>query len=365
MHHALSLARRGLGNVWPNPAVGAVVVQNGQVIAQGWTQPGGRPHAEAMALQAAGLHAKGASLYVTLEPCAHTGKTPPCTQAIIDAGIKQVVVACRDPNPRVNGQGIAQLREAGINIIENVCKREAEDVNAGFFSVINHARPWVMLKVATSADEKIACPQSTEKWITNDRSRACVHALRASYDAVLTGIGTVLADDPLLTCRLPGLTHRSPVRIVLDTHLRIPLTSQLVQTARTTPLWVIGGQDAPEEKQQQLQAHGVQVILIPTDPRTNSLSLTEITKALVKERSDRGGLTRLMIEGGASMNTSWLESGLVDELYWFKAPAILDGSAATALHNATLNNTIASHWSVTHRHALAQDTLLIATKKRP
>ncbi len=219
MQAALSLARRNLGQTWPNPSVGALVVKDGRIIAQGWTARGGRPHAETQALDASRRSTrKGATLYVTLEPCSHHGKTAPCTEAIIKAGISRCVIACRDPNPQVNGKGIEQLKKAGIEVIEHICEKEAREINRGFFSVIEKKRPYIALKIATSLDGKIDCPQ--KPWITGEQARAYGHLLRSRYDAIATGIGTVLADDPLLTCRLPGLEDRSPVRIVFDSTRR-------------------------------------------------------------------------------------------------------------------------------------------------
>jgi diaminohydroxyphosphoribosylaminopyrimidine deaminase / 5-amino-6-(5-phosphoribosylamino)uracil reductase len=238
MRTALSLARRQLGQAWPNPSVGAVIIKNGDMIGQAATARGGRPHAETIAITQAGDHARGATLYVSLEPCAHQGQTPPCTQAIIDAGITCVVVACRDPNPKVNGEGIAQLKAAGIDVIEDVCHAEATDINRGFFSVITRGRPFISLKIATSQDGKITNAASKSKWITSEAARQHGHLLRSQYDAIATGIGTVLADDPLLTCRLPGMEDKSPVRIVFDSQLRLPPTSKLVQTAAQVPVWV-------------------------------------------------------------------------------------------------------------------------------
>lgn len=286
MHHALNLARRNLGQTWPNPAVGAIVISNNHVKGIGWTARGGRPHAEPQALAMAGADARGATLYVTLEPCAHQGKTPPCTEAIINAGITRVVIACSDPHPEVNGKGIAQLRAAGIAVTQGVCEREARGLNEGFFSVVARDRPFVTLKIATSADGRIAHP--TERWLTGEHARAFGHLLRAEHDAIMTGIGTVLADDPLLTCRLPGLEDRSPVRIVMDRQHRLPTASNLRKTEAQSPVW------------------------------TFSTPLPETLKALAER-----GITRLLVEGGAGLTRAFLQENLVDRLYWFRAPAVI------------------------------------------
>src|SRR5579871_4963868 len=222
MQLALVLGRRGLGRTWPNPAVGAVVVRDGVIVGRGWTQPGGRPHAEVEALARAGEAARGATLYVTLEPCSHVGKSPPCADAIIAAGIARVVSAIEDPNPEVAGQGHAKLRGAGIKVDVGLMAEEAARAHAGHFRRIRDKRPYVIAKLAVSADDKIAGPGHKTVAITGELTNARTHLLRAQCDAILVGIGTVLADDPLLTCRLPGMEARSPARIVLDRRLRIP-----------------------------------------------------------------------------------------------------------------------------------------------
>ncbi len=288
MRHALLLARRNLGQTWPNPAVGAVVVNQDYVVGVGWTARCGRPHAETQALNMAGAHARGATLYVSLEPCAHEGKTPPCTQAIIAAGVARVVVGCGDPNPRVNGQGIAQLRAAGIEVVEQVRRAEAEALNEGFFSVVQCKRPYVALKIATSLDGKIT--GGKDRWLTGETARAYGHVLRAEHDAILTGMGTVLADDPLLTCRLPGLEDRSPVRVVIDRRGRMPIDGKLMQSADEVPLWV---EAAPEG-----------------------------LAALVSQLAERG-ITRLMVEAGASLSGAFIQQNLVDRIYWFRAPLVV------------------------------------------
>ncbi|MBT3397327.1 MAG: bifunctional diaminohydroxyphosphoribosylaminopyrimidine deaminase/5-amino-6-(5-phosphoribosylamino)uracil reductase RibD, partial [Alphaproteobacteria bacterium] len=216
MRSALALAQRGLGQVWPNPSVGCVLVKDGHPIGRGWTQPGGRPHAETEALARAGDRARGATAYVTLEPCAHHGETPPCAAALVEAGVAKVVVACRDPDTRVNGGGIDALKSAGIDVVEGVLETDAIDLNIGFFTRVQSDRPMVTLKLAASIDGRIATSAGKSKWITGPGARAHGHGLRARHDAVLVGAGTVNADDPELTCRLPGMTGRSPVRVILE-----------------------------------------------------------------------------------------------------------------------------------------------------
>src|SRR3982074_3348970 len=239
MQLALTLGRRGQGRTWPNPAVGAVVVRDGVIVGRGWTQPGGRPHAEAVALAHAGEAARGATLYVTLEPCSHVGKSPPCADAVIAAGIKRVVSAIEDPNPEVAGRGHARLRAAGIAVDIGLGAAEAARDHAGHFRRIRDHRPHVVLKLAVSTDDKIAAAGRKPVAITGEAAKTRVHLLRAQCDAILVGIGTVRADDPLLTCRLPGMAAQSPVRVVLDRSLRIPGSSRLVHSARETPLWIM------------------------------------------------------------------------------------------------------------------------------
>src|SRR6201746_1212390 len=261
---ALALGRRGQGRTWPNPAVGAVIVKDGIIVGRGWTQPGGRPHAEPEALQRAGEAARGATLYVTLEPCSHIGKSPPCADAIIAAGITRVVSAIEDPNPEVAGQGHAKLRAAGISVDVGLCAAEAAHDHAGHFRRIRDQRPHVILKLAVSADDRIGAAGRRPVAITGEAARTRVHLLRAQCDAILVGIGTVRADDPLLTCRLPGMETRSPVRVVLDRALRLPGSSKLVHSARETPLWVMTSTLAEAPAAMKLGAAGAQVLRVAT-----------------------------------------------------------------------------------------------------
>src|SRR6201996_2139692 len=263
MQLALTLGRRGQGRTWPNPAVGAVVVKDGIIVGRGWTQPGGRPHAEPVALKQAGEAARGATLYVTLEPCSHYGKSPPCADAVIASGISRVVAAIEDSNPEVAGQGHAKLRAAGIAVDVGLLAEEAARDHAGHFRRIRDGRPHVILKLAVSADDKIGAAGGKPVAITGEVARSRVHLLRAQSDAVLVGIGTAQADDPLLTCRLPGMEARSPVRVVLDRALRLSGDSKLVHSARQTPLWVVASELAEAPAATKLGAAGAQLIRIP------------------------------------------------------------------------------------------------------
>ncbi|MGE4526929.1 MAG: bifunctional diaminohydroxyphosphoribosylaminopyrimidine deaminase/5-amino-6-(5-phosphoribosylamino)uracil reductase RibD [Rhodospirillaceae bacterium] len=318
MRHALVLARRGLGRVWPNPAVGCVLVKEGAVIAVGWTQPGGRPHAERVALDAAGEAARGATAYVSLEPCSHHGKTPPCADALAAAGVARVVAACVDPDPRVSGRGLARLRGAGVAVTEGVLAAEARELNAGFFSRITRNRPWVRMKVAATLDGRIATAAGESKWITGERARAEGHRLRAEADAVLTGAGTLAADDPLLTVRLPGLAARQPVRIVLEGREPVSATAKLWKTAADSPVWLISARrDAARDA--RLAALGVRCLpaAAGADGRPEVAAVLEL---LAGE-----GLTRLLLEAGARLNAAFLAADAVDAVSWFRAPALIGG----------------------------------------
>jgi diaminohydroxyphosphoribosylaminopyrimidine deaminase/5-amino-6-(5-phosphoribosylamino)uracil reductase len=325
MRAALALAARGLGRVWPNPAVGCVLVREGVVVGRGWTQPAGRPHAETEALRRAEDAARGATAYVSLEPCAHTGKTPPCADALAAAGVGRAVVAVEDPDPRVGGRGIARLRGAGIPVEVGVCAEAARALNAGFFLRLAEGRPLVALKLATSLDGRIATGAGDSRWITGEAARRRAHLLRATYDAILVGTGTALADDPELTCRLPGLADHSPLRVVLDRSLRLPDTAKLLAGADRAATVIVTGEDSDAARRAALEGRGVRVIAVPaTDGR---LSLRAVLLALGEL-----GITRLLVEGGSALAASLLRENLVDRLYWFRAPTVIggDGLAAAA-----------------------------------
>jgi len=325
MRAALALARRGLSSTWPNPAVGCVIVKDGRVVARGWTQPGGRPHAETEALARAGRDAKGADVYVTLEPCCHHGKTPPCTDALIAAGIRRAVVAVEDPDPRISGKGVAALRAAGIAVDLGLCADEARDINAGFLSTVMRGRPLVTLKLATSLDGRLAVASGKSRWITGEPARARGHLLRATSDAVMVGSGTVLADDPELTCRLPGLGNSSPVRIVIDGSMRVPLTARLVADARQTPTWFVVRHGISGERRAALASCGVEVIDVPATA-TGETDLAATLTALANR-----GITRVLVEGGARLAAALVRGGLVDHIAWFHAPSLIGGDGRPAL----------------------------------
>lgn len=328
MSLALGLARRGLGRVWPNPAVGCVIVDAaGHVAGRGWTQDGGRPHAETEALRRAGARARGATAYVSLEPCAHQGQTGPCAQALIDAGVARVVSAADDPDPRVAGKGHAMLTGAGIVVRTDVRAAEAREVNKGFFSRIQRGRPAVTLKLATTLDGKIALPSGASRWITGEAARAHVHLARAQHDAVMVGIGSALADDPQLTCRTPGIDAKRLVRIVVDSRARLPATSKLTMTAREQAVWVIA---APDADATSLAAQGVKVLRAPK--AAGGVDLSAALNVLGAE-----GLTRVFVEGGAALAASLVAGDLVDDLMWYRAPKVM-GEGVSALGSLNLGD---------------------------
>ncbi|MBV8925268.1 MAG: bifunctional diaminohydroxyphosphoribosylaminopyrimidine deaminase/5-amino-6-(5-phosphoribosylamino)uracil reductase RibD [Bradyrhizobium sp.] len=354
MQLALTLGRRGLGRTWPNPAVGAVVVKDGVIVGRGWTLVGGRPHAEPEALKRAGEAGRGATLYVTLEPCSHFGKSPPCVDAIIAAGISRVVAAIEDPNPEVAGKGHAKLRAAGIRVDVGLFAEEAARDHAGHFRRVRDGRPHVILKLAVSADDKIGAAGSKPVAITGETARTRVHLLRAQSDAILVGIGTVLADDPLLTCRLPGMAARSPVRVVLDRALRIPGNSRLVHSARETPLWVVASELAEAPAAAKLGAAGAQVFRVPP-ASASGLDLWAVLNALSEK-----GITRLLVEGGSRVASSFVAADLVDEVWLLRGPESIGAGGVAALGALGLTEiTQSPRLKLRASETLGNDTLAI------
>ncbi|MCY3997081.1 MAG: bifunctional diaminohydroxyphosphoribosylaminopyrimidine deaminase/5-amino-6-(5-phosphoribosylamino)uracil reductase RibD [Rhodobacter sp.] len=316
MRLALGLAARELGNVWPNPAVGCVVVRSGRIVGRGWTQAGGRPHAEACALSWAGGRARGATAYVTLEPCSHHGKTPPCAEALVQAGVKRVVVAHLDPDPRVNGRGIRILEEAGTKVSTGVLAAEAGSLNQGFLTRVREGRPMVTLKLATSLDGRIATATGESRWITCHEARRATHVMRARHDAVLVGAGTARADDPSLTVRGLGV-ERQPVRVVLSRSLDLPLTSRLATTAGQAPVWLCHGPDVDPEVQRAWMSRGASLFEVPLGA-CRRLDPMAVLRAL-----GRAGLTRVFCEGGGKLAASLLLSDAVDRIVTFSAGVVL------------------------------------------
>ena len=341
MRAALALARRGLGATWPNPSVGCVIASaDGTVVGRGRTGLRGRPHAETQALAMAGAAASGATAYVTLEPCSHHGQTPPCADALAAAGIARVVVAAADPDPRVNGAGLARLRQAGIAVQDGFLAAEAHDTLAGFLTRIQQGRPFVTLKLATTLDGRIATHTGQSRWITGPQARQAAHALRGQHDAIMVGATTLATDDPDLTCRIPGYAHRPIVRIVADSRLRTSLSAQIVQTAAQSPSWILYHTDSLPEgtdpadykpgeiipsRAQRLAEAGARCILVPA--AEHGIDLPQALRALGIR-----GLTRILVEGGAHLAASLLRADLVDRIVWFHAPGVIgaDGLASLA-----------------------------------
>jgi diaminohydroxyphosphoribosylaminopyrimidine deaminase / 5-amino-6-(5-phosphoribosylamino)uracil reductase len=330
---ALALGRRGLGNTWPNPAVGAVIVRNEPygpvVVGRGWTQPGGRPHAEVEALRRAGAAARGATIYTTLEPCSHFGQTPPCADAIIAAGIARVVSALDDPNPEIAGEGYRRLRAQGIAVVTGIGAEEARRVHAGHMRRMREGRPHVMLKLAVSADGKAGLAGRRPAAITGEPARERVHRWRALYDAILIGIGTALADDPLLTCRLPGMAGRSPVRVVLDSELRLPPDGKLARGAREVPLWILAEPGALPAREDALREAGAEVLRV--DGCADRRDLAAVLKLLATR-----GITRVMVEGGPTVAAAFLTAGLVDEAVLLRSFGLIGPDGIDALDDLPL-----------------------------
>ncbi len=319
MRQALHLAERGRGHVEPNPLVGAVVVREGRVVGSGWHQRFGGPHAEVFALEEAGEAARGGTLYVTLEPCCHFGKTPPCTDAILRAGVKRVVAAMSDPFPEVRGKGIALLREHGISVEVGCLADEAEELNAPYLKLVRTGRPYVIAKWAMSLDGRIATVTGDARWISGEESRRKVHEVRGKVDGILIGIGTALADDPLLTARPHG--PRTACRIVLDNRLRLPLSSRLVQTAKEVPVLIFHEPQADAASKHRLEAAGCECVSLPTTGRREAIDA-------VLDELGRRRFTQVLVEGGAEILGSFFDAGQVDETMVFVAPIIIGGRPA-------------------------------------
>lgn len=324
MEATIRYARRHKGLTGTNPSVGTIIVKDGVIVGRGVTAIGGRPHAEPQALADAGEAARGATAYVTLEPCAHHGRTPPCAEALVRAGVARVVVAATDPDERVSGRGLAILREAGIEVVPGILAEQAADDLAGYLNRSAKKRPEVILKLALSADGMIGRRGEGQLAITGSVARAQSHILRAQTDIILIGIETALADDPVLNCRLPGLEQRSPVRVVLDSGLRLPLSSKLVQTADAQPLWIACGEEALPERRYELQAAGCRILA--TEAYDCRIALPELMDDLAAQ-----GISSVLVEGGAGVAKSFLDEGLVDRLAIFRSPVEIGSELGVAV----------------------------------
>ncbi len=346
---AFTLGRRGLGNAWPNPAVGCVIVKDGVIVGRGWTQSGGRPHAEVEALRRAKKAAQGATMYVTLEPCSHQGQTPPCADAIIKAGIARVVSALEDPNPDVVGKGHARLRDKGIAVDIGLGADEALRVHAGHIMRMTRRRPQVTLKLAVSADGKAGLAGRKPAAITGEAAWTRVYQLRAASDAIMVGIGTVLSDNPQLTCRLPGMSERSPVRVVLDAKLKLPLMTSVVATVRDTPTWVFTSAKPSAIAEEILQHKGCKVFRV--GDVDGQLDLNDVLKVLAEQ-----GITRLMVEGGPKLAGSFAAAGLVDELALLRGAKTIGADGIAPLEGLPLDG-FTGQLHARGREQLGSDTL--------
>ncbi len=350
MRLALGLAARGLGNTWPNPAVGCVIVRDGVVLGRGWTQPGGRPHAEVRALVQAGAAARGATAYVTLEPCAHHGKTPPCAEALIAAGVARVVTALTDPDPRVAGRGHAMLRAAGIAVSEGVEAAAARRANLGFLMRVTEGRPLVTLKLALTLDARIATVTGASRWITGPEARRRVHLMRANHDAVLVGSGTARADDPDLRVRDLGIA-RQPVRMVADSRLGVAADSRLGRSALEAPVWMLHGPQASVPARMAWTARGADLIACETD----ALGRIDIADAL--RRLGERGLTRVFCEGGGGLAASLVQAGLADELVVFTAGRLFGSDGTAGLAALGVTEIGAPDWELVGCEAMGADLM--------
>ncbi len=323
---ALALAGRGLGNVWPNPAVGCVLVQDGHIVGRGWTQPGGRPHAETEALARAGDGAQGATCYTTLEPCVHHGETGPCADALVKAGIARAVVATEDPDPRVAGRGNAMLEAAGIEVARGCMEAEARALNAGFLSRVEKGRLHVTLKLASTLDGRIGTHTGDSRWITGPLARARGHLMRAQHDAVVVGAASAVADDPALTCRLPGLDGRSPVRVVIDGSARLPASHAVIAGAGEQATWIVSTEAlGGDGRHAAWREAGVEIVEVAAQADGRPA-----LKAALEALAGRG-LTRVLVEGGGRLAAALLCAGLVDRIEWFRAPGAIGGDGVPAL----------------------------------
>jgi diaminohydroxyphosphoribosylaminopyrimidine deaminase / 5-amino-6-(5-phosphoribosylamino)uracil reductase len=352
MRAALALARRSLGRTWPNPAVGCVIVRDGKVVGRGRTRDGGRPHAEVDALAQAGAAARGATVYVTLEPCSHFGKSPPCADALIRAGVAKVVSAMEDPNPSVNGQGHARLKAAGIAVEVGEGAAEAAEINAGFMMRVHAGRPLFHLKLATSLDGHIATASGESKWITGEAARADAHRLRATHDAVLVGIGTAAADDPDLTARLPGLGRYSPLRIVLDSKARLSPSSKLATSAGKVPVWLLCTSSAPVAARTVLKGQGIEIIEVVADADGR------VDVAAAAQELGKRQLTRVLVEGGGQVAAAFLKAGLVDRLSIYRGGRTLGADGRSAVGSLGLQKLhFAPRFSLVSSRVLGGDAL--------
>ena len=357
MRRALRLAEKGRGRTSPNPMVGAVIVARREIVGQGYHHRAGEPHAEILALDAAGARARGATLYVTLEPCCHIRKrTPPCVPTLIHSGLKRIVVAMPDPNPLVKRRGVARLRQAGIEVSVGCLGEEAERLNEIYVHWVRTGRPFVIMKAAMTLDGKIATANGQSKWISGEEARRQVHRLRSQVDAVMVGIGTVLQDDPELTARLVDRHARQPLRVILDSRLRIPLRARVLSQARQAGVLIATTRHAPPSRIAALKQRGAEVLILPAEHGNVSLKACLTTLG-------RQGITSLLLEGGSEVNASALRSGLLDRLQLYVAPALLGGQDAKGLIGGASPASISASWPLNDLQVqqVGKDLLIVAT----
>jgi len=360
MAQAIRIARRGLGLAWPNPSVGAIVVMpSGEIAGRGWTAPAGRPHAEAIALVRAGSRAEGSTLYVTLEPCAHGGgRGAPCVNVIIEAKVKRVVIGIGDPDPRTAGRGIERLKTAGIDVTLGVGAAEAQSVTLGHLMRVREGRPAVTLKLAVGADGRIPRGDGEPVWITGPAARAHGHLLRAINDAIIVGRGTVLADDPSLTCRLPGMKSHSPVRVVLDRGLRTPPSARLFED-REVPIWLLCAAEEAQTHSKRLLDRGAEILPVPVE----DCGMLDVREAL--EILAHHGMTRVLVEGGPSVAQSFLDAHLVDEAVIYTGPKSVGDEGVTPFGGEGLDRLVKnSHFTRIATRSFGPDRMTWWRRKR-
>lgn len=359
MKRAIKLAEKGRGKTSPNPMVGAVLVKDGQVISEGFHEAAGKTHAEAIALKEAGEKAKNATLYVTLEPCCILGRTPPCVDAIISAGVAEVVTGLIDPNPKVSGKGVKRLQMAGIKVETGLLAADVAKQNETYVCFMSFNRPFISLKVAASLDGKTATSGGESKWITGEKSRSKVHQMRNEYDAVVVGIGTILKDNPLLTVRVGKREIKNPVRVVVDTEGKIPFSAQVVSTARDVPTVIATTERASMEKMKTLQDMGVSVIVVPS--KNGHVDLEQLLKKLAERE-----ITNVLVEGGASLNAAFFEAGLVDKIVVFYAPKVIGGQGSPGIVGGEGVKKLADacNFEVSRIERIGEDIMVVAYPKK-
>ena len=355
MELALRISTRALGTSWPNPAVGCVLVKESRILGLGWTAKGGRPHAETIALAQAGKDARNATAYITLEPCSHYGQTGPCADALIEAGIKRAVIAVSDPDKRVSGRGIDKLKSMGIEVQVGLFEDDALSINAGFFSAVNLKRPLITLKLASSLDGRIAAEGGDSRWITGSLARARGHLLRVEHDAILVGSGTVLSDNPSLTVRLPGLFDASPVRVILDNRLRVSKKHRVAEGSDGVATWFVSVENEYNSDKFSELSNNTNELIQLKEGNDGRPEKNDILAMLVSK-----GITRLLIEGGGSVAASFLESNLVDQIYWFRAPVLIGSNGIPSVGNMGLRSVSeALRFNLKKRISLGDETLEI------